>query len=353
MAHQSGIQVSEDLSRKFLAALADDMARALKVSIVNEALEATGRLDVSGTLEQDMDELGGLLEDTEPCYLLVRLDANGTVQRRWAFCSYVPDGARVRAKMLYASTKATVAKSLGESYFVDDIFGTTASDFSAAGYRRHRQHVDSGAPLTQRELEMERVRELEGSAVPSMDSRRNHVSGATYPLDDAARGALAEYARGAVNFVSLSIDAKTETVALDRAESLQAHDDVAQAFPADVPRFGFYWYDASTSLFVYSCPASSSVRERMVYSSFRHGLLVTVQQELGVSVHAKLEVDDPQTALAADALAQEVADRAATAEESAQASRMAPATQPKFKRPLPPGRRPRTTAPASASGSSS
>ncbi|KAJ1667518.1 Twinfilin-1 [Coemansia sp. RSA 1646] len=361
MAHQSGIQVSESLSGKFLDALADSTTRALKVSIVDESLEATGSLPVSGTFEQDMDRLHDLLEDTDPCYLLVRLDGESAPQRKkWVFCSYVPDGAKVRSKMLYASTKATVTKSLGESYFVDDMFGTSLDDFSASGYRCHRQHMDSGAPLTEREQEMERIRELESSAtqVPTMDSRKNHVSGATCPLAEAARGALADYARGNVNFVSLSIDSSTEVVALDRAESLQSHDDVSHAFPASTPRFAFYWYDGATSLFVYSCPTASSVRERMVYSSFRHGLLVTVQQELGIVVHAKLEVDDPETALAAEALAQEVADRvpsgtsASPGAVASSSSRLAPATQPKFKRPLPPGRRPRTTAVAASTSDS-
>ncbi|KAJ2398679.1 Twinfilin-1 [Coemansia sp. RSA 2559] len=355
MAHQSGIQVSAALSAKFIDALADASVRALKVSIVNESLEATGSVPVSGTFEQDMDSLDDLFEDNDPCYVLVRLDdVSDGVQNKWVFCSYVPDSAKVRAKMLYASTKATATKLLGDSYFVDDIFGSTADDFSAAGYRRHRQHVASDAPLTERELELERIRDLDDAQLTTMESRKSHVSGATYPLDGAAREALADYARGTVNFVALRIDAKTEAVALDRAESLQSHNDVASAFPNDAPRFAFYWYDGATSLFVYSCPTASNVRERMVYSSFRHGLLVAVQEELGVAVHARLEVDDPEAALAAEALAQEVADRvpAGASSSDAPSSRLAPATQTKFKRPLPPGRRPRTIAPTAASDSS-
>ncbi|KAJ2518529.1 Twinfilin-1 [Coemansia sp. RSA 1939] len=368
MAHQSGIQGSSDLSAKFVDALSAGTTRALKVSIVGETLEATGNLQTLGTLEEDMDRLHSLLEETEPCYLLVRLDGgngstgDGTQQpagNKWMFCSYVPDSAKVRAKMLYASTKATVTKTLGESYFIDDIFGTDAQDFSASGYRRHRQHVDSGAPLTEREEEMQRIRDLEGYSaadMPTMDSRRTHVSGATCPLTDGARTALSDYARGTVNIVVLAIDPRSETVDVDRAETLQSHDDVAPALPANAPRFVFYWYDSSTSLFVYSCPASCGMRERMVYSSFRHGLLTTAQDSLGVAVHAKFEVDDPKTELSAQALAQEVADRIPAARAAASSiggAQAAPAAQPRFKRPLPPGRRPRTsTPPASSSGSS-
>ncbi|KAJ1992807.1 Twinfilin-1 [Coemansia spiralis] len=329
MTHQSGIQVSDALSAKFLSAL-NAPVRLIKVSIVGESLEATDTLNISGTFEQDMDLVPGVLDAETPCYLLIRLN-----EPKWLLCTYVPDGAKVREKMLYAATKATVTKSLGESNFVDGIFGTTKEEFSLEGYQQHRRHAESGAPLTERELEMERIKEMESSAVevPTMESRKTHVVGATYDYDESAKTALNDYTKGTVNFVLLAIDTASEMVKLDTAENLQSHAEIAQAIPSDVPRFVFYWHDSTTSVFIYSCPASSSVRERMIYSSFRYGLLVTTST-MGIEVHAKLEIDDP-TALSADVLEEEVRERVALGEK-----RM-PTTQPKFKRPAPPGRRPR------------
>ncbi|KAJ2330674.1 hypothetical protein GGH91_006607 [Coemansia sp. RSA 2671] len=107
-----------------------------------------------------------------------------------------------------------------------------------------------------------------------------------------------------------------------------------RAVAQDSPCYAFYWYEGSTSLFVYSCPSVSNVRQRMVYSSFKYGFLVTVKQ-MGVNVHVKMEVDSIDE-LSAAAIAEEI--QAKAAEE---APRAAPATQAKFKRPAPPGR-PRT-----------
>ncbi|KAJ2438239.1 Twinfilin-1 [Coemansia sp. RSA 2424] len=240
--------------------------------------------------------------------------------------------------MLYASSKAAVTKSLGESYFVDDMFGTTREEFSANGYRQHRRHVESSAPLTEREEEMQRIRQMESSAAetPTMDSRRQHVSGATVAMDDELRQALGEYIRGSTNFVLVAWDSATESFCLNQKAWLEHSDALVQAVPSDSPCYAFYWYGGSTSLFVYSCPPASNVRQRMVYSSFKYGFLVTVKQ-MGVDVHVKMEVDSLDE-LSSAAIAEEVEARAAAEE----APRAAPTTQPKFKRPAPPGR-PRTT----------
>ncbi|KAJ2259125.1 Twinfilin-1 [Coemansia sp. RSA 455] len=334
MTHQSGIRVSAELSSAFIDALSSNSVRALKISIVNESLETTDTIQIQGTLEEDFAQLPQLLDASEPCYLLVRLDDE--TSGKWLIGTYVPDSAKVRAKMLYASSKAAVTKSLGESYFVDDIFGTTREEFSPAGYRQHRRHVESSAPLTEREEEMQRIREMESSAAetPTMDTRRQHVSGATVAMNDELRLALGEYIRGSTNFVLVAWDPATESFVLDRKAWLESPAELMQAVAQDSPCYAFYWYGGSTSLFVYSCPSTSNVRQRMVYSSFKYGFLVTVKQ-MGVNVHVKMEVDSIDE-LSAAAIAEEVEAKAAE-----EAPRAAPSTQPKFKRPAPPGR-PRT-----------
>ncbi|KAI7822286.1 hypothetical protein BX661DRAFT_145996 [Kickxella alabastrina] len=337
MAHQSGISVSDNLSAVFREALSGEHTRAIKVSIANERLEATATQAVQGTFEDDFAHLSQLLDATLPSYILVCFDTDDSLIAKWLLCTYVPDAAPVRAKMLYASSKASLTKCLGESYFSDEVFGTTMEEFSADGYRQHRRHVESGAPLTEREEEMQRVRDIESSAaeVPTMDTRRNHVSGATIALSSDAEQALAEYAAGSVNLVTLSFDIENEQFVLDRCESLQSHEELTKCLPVDSPRYVLYWYGSSTSLFVYSCPTTSSIRERMIFSSFKYGFLVTIKG-MGIGFDVKLEIDNPTAELSAEALAEEVGARTAAVAANAHV------TQPKFKRPAPPGRRPRT-----------
>ncbi|KAJ1721044.1 Twinfilin-1 [Coemansia biformis] len=337
MAHQSGIRVSDGLAERFHSALSDAAVRAIKVTIAGEELEASGGVAAQGTLADDLARVPALLDATEPCYLLVRLDLaenDGAATSRWLLAAYLPDAAHVRAKMLYASSKAALAKSLGESYFVDDMFGTTPDEFSPGGYQRHRRHVEAAAPLTEREKEMERIRDLESnSALPTMDSRRTHLSEAPQLLDPEAEEAMGRFATGAVNFVLLAIDMSAEAVKLVREDSLQSHDELARLVPGDTPSYVLYWYDSATSVFIYSCPSASSVRERMVYSTFRRGFTANAEK-LGINMDIRFEFDSPADITAA-ALADEVAAR------TAPAPRPVAATQQKFKRPAPPSRRPR------------
>ncbi|KAJ2784257.1 Twinfilin-1 [Coemansia javaensis] len=330
MAHQSGIRVSDELAAAFHSA-AGRGVRAIKVQIAGEALAAAGEQAAQGALEEDLDRVPQLLDAAEPCYVLVRLDADPA---RWLLAAYVPDAARVRAKMLYASTKATLARSLGDSHFADDMFGTAPDEFSGAGYRRHRQHAESAAPLTQRELEMERVRDLESasaSAAATMDDRRSHVRPAPCVLAPEAEAALARFAAGTVNFVLLAVDAAAEAVRVVREASLQSHADLARAVPADAPSYVLYWYDSATSVFIYSCPAASSVRDRMVHSTFRRAFAAAAR-DAGISVDVRPEFDCPA----------DITGAALAAEVAARAPGPAAPPPPRFKRPAPPGRRPRT-----------
>jgi twinfilin len=51
-------------------------------------------LTATGTLEEDLNDLQGLLTDDDPAYVLARLNEGG-----WLAISYVPDTAKVRDKV--------------------------------------------------------------------------------------------------------------------------------------------------------------------------------------------------------------------------------------------------------------
>jgi hypothetical protein len=73
----------------------------------------------------DYNKVESHLEDKTPAYILVRTDERTSgMEYNWLLLCYVPDDAKVRDKMLYASTKATLTKELGDSKFSDSIYGT-------------------------------------------------------------------------------------------------------------------------------------------------------------------------------------------------------------------------------------
>ena len=71
------------------------------------------------------------LDEKTPSYICFKLDTTG-----WLFIAYVPDFAKVRDKMLYASTRAALKKNLGEPHFVDELYGLDKVCVYAEGRER-------------------------------------------------------------------------------------------------------------------------------------------------------------------------------------------------------------------------
>lgn len=67
-----------------------------------ESLVADESVPPSGTLDEDLDKLGDLLEDGLPAYVLVRLDEP---QTDWLAVFYVPESAKVRDKVCFILTR--------------------------------------------------------------------------------------------------------------------------------------------------------------------------------------------------------------------------------------------------------
>lgn len=69
------------------------------------------------------------LADKQPAYFLVRL-GDSKASSEWIFLCYVPDVAPIRQKMIYAATRASLTKDLGDSHFTDSIYGTNKVSLS-------------------------------------------------------------------------------------------------------------------------------------------------------------------------------------------------------------------------------
>lgn len=166
-----------------------------------------------------------------------------------------------------------------------------------------------------------------------------------------------------------------ETIKVDGApvEQTVAPGSVSDHVPSNEPRFLLYRYKPrksesssdghvgrlslhlsrsgknsdltpSTSpqtVFVYSCPPSSKIKQKMVYSSSKAGFLNYIEKDVGITLARKYEVDGPRE-ITDDLIEPDLAS-AASAAKSGSASAAAAATKLAFKRPVAPGR-PRSAA---------
>eukprot|EP00999_Lentomonas_sp_LEN2_P002955 NODE_813_length_1175_cov_75.741412_g772_i0.p1 GENE.NODE_813_length_1175_cov_75.741412_g772_i0~~NODE_813_length_1175_cov_75.741412_g772_i0.p1 ORF type:complete len:365 (-),score=84.76 NODE_813_length_1175_cov_75.741412_g772_i0:79-1095(-) len=297
MSHQSGIQVSEALDTLFKEAVQNDQIRLIKVSIRDESLVADAHENVQGTWEEDWSKIAGYLEDRSPCYILMRLDAQTSQGYAWAFLCYVPDYAKVRDKMLYASTRATLKKTLGDYRFKDDVYGNAKEDFTMQGFLKHRASVAAAPALTDREEEKNRQIKEESRVEVGITTKKAHVHGVHFPVSEAAQAELGRLRNGEVNYVQLSLNVSGESIELEKSTTIEA-SQLASLAPPDHPRYHFFVFHHAhegntldSLIFIYSCPMSSQVKERMLYSSCKASVIAETEG-LGLTIEKNAEVSD-------------------------------------------------------------
>ncbi|TPX35098.1 hypothetical protein SmJEL517_g02474 [Synchytrium microbalum] len=293
MSHQSGIRPSPELIQTF--SKAGQSTRAIQVIISDETLVANETINTSSNFENDFSTFQSWLTPTAPCFVLYRMDTlTKTGDYDWLILQYVPDNAKVRDKMLYAASRATLTKELGDAKFVDSLYGTTPAEFTLDGYRKHVAAKNAEAPRTEREMEMARVKLAESGEMGSSVRKTLVASGVSFSWSADASKRLQEFKSKGINLLQLKID--EESIETDRAD-ISSPSDISANVSTTSPRFVLYRYknpgdSSDATIFVYVCPGASKVKERMLYSSTRGNVIQVIEESLG-ALGKKVEIDDP------------------------------------------------------------
>ncbi|RDB21542.1 Twinfilin [Hypsizygus marmoreus] len=273
MSATSGIGIAPDLASAFSNANLTNDVRFIKVSIANETLVHDLTIPVAGSFEDDLAFLQrpNVLEDSTPTYVLAKVAPS-----EWIAISYVPDSAKVRDKMLYASTRSSLLKAIGSTLFTDAIFATSLADLTADAYASHKRHMAAPKPLSSREQEMADVRAAEsGGAYEGSRTRASHIgTGVGLHWSQNVDDAVKQLGQGETSaLVIINIDTKTETLVVGSASEITV-DQLGSSLPPSEPCYAFFaWPHTHASLprreivFIYSCPSSSPIKDRMIYSS--------------------------------------------------------------------------------------
>jgi twinfilin len=97
------------------------------------------------------------------------------------------------------------------------------------------------------------------------------------------------------------IDVASETIQLAGVDSVST-SSLSSTISCTEPRFSFFKYNYTSSdgsslsptVFIYTCPTASKIKERMVYASSRSWAVKIAEDEAGLIVEKKLELSDPE-----------------------------------------------------------
>ncbi|KAL0947472.1 hypothetical protein HGRIS_013577 [Hohenbuehelia grisea] len=312
MSATTGISVTPELTQAFSSAIDTRDVRFVKVSIRNESLVHDLSVPIEGTFQQDLNKLQDLLEDKTPAYVLARLDEPDT---DWLAVFYVPDSAQVRDKMLYAATRSSLLRSLGSSTFTDSLFATSKDDLTPESYAAHLKHNAAPQPLSRREQEMADVRAAEraaseGSTYRGSRERQNPLgNGLGLGWVDDVERAVKELGSGeGSRLIVITIDPQTELLQLASEADITVEELVA-SLPQSEPCYAlFAWPHSHTNpprreiVQIYSCPSSSPIKTRMLYSAGVLVVFLAVRKVLesaivnsnSVVATRRLETSDPK-----------------------------------------------------------
>ena len=250
----------------------------------------------------DLFLLEPYLTETKALYILLKTHPNDT--DGYAAITYVPNAAPVREKMLYASSRLTLARELGVEHFRQTLLVTSADELTAEGWAKHEAHLSQPAPLTEEESGLRGVVEAEAQESQGTTGRRGHVeSTSKLPVAEGVVEALSslreEGCRGTL--VQLCFALPDETLRLDSSIDDVGVAEVGGKISASEPRYSFYAHPETGEVyFVYSCPAASKVKERMVYSTAKTFVRKIAERDAGIVIARSLEASDPKDDLTAD-----------------------------------------------------
>ncbi|KAL2270608.1 hypothetical protein VTJ83DRAFT_2792 [Remersonia thermophila] len=301
---QSGISASQELVSQFNELLASDRHFGLLVTISSEQLKPLRLLTPAAASFSSSVEslLSPHIKPNEALYIILR--RHPSVPALVAV-TYVPDTAPVRQKMLFASTRLTLVRELGSEHFRDTFFATTPDELTPAGFERHDAHLALEAPLTEEEQSLGAVRRAEQEAGMGTAVREIHMSKnmPTQMTDDALQ-ALKDLAPGGPrSLVMLKINPDSESVELAPDDSNPSSiPELVRTISPSEPRFTFYRFththngsESSPLLFIYTCPSAFStkaIKFRMLYPLMKRAVLSIAEQNAGLVVDKKFEVED-------------------------------------------------------------
>ncbi|KAJ0109673.1 cofilin tropomyosin-type actin-binding protein [Diaporthe amygdali] len=304
---QSGISASQELTSKFTDLLQSDEHFGLLATIENESLTPVSLLTPTSSSATFADNVNSLvlpaLADSEPLYLLLKRYDSAP---RLTAVSYIPDTAKVRQKMLFASTRLTLVRELGREHFRETIYATTRDELTPEGFDKHDKHEQLEAPLTEEERSLEGVKKAEAEGSRGTGSREIHLGQRmNMPVQEDALAALQELkTEGGRSLVTLKINPETEKVELvPDSSSPTSITDLVSGISTTEPRFTFFRYEheyggykGAPLLFFYTCPVTPgrrAIKDRMLYPLMKRAVLEMASGECGLEVEKKFEVEEP------------------------------------------------------------
>lgn len=330
MSTQSGITISSQLNDAYknlstnsalIIKLSSDFTELIPDQIITGSDNTTSTTKDITILEPMFEKLINQIsqEFPHPSYIVISYNSNQY------FISFIPDIAPIKQKMLYASTKNSLITSLGGNKLIKK-FAWTELDELTLNYFIKSIDDDQGSNikkeeeeelnllLTEDEITLQKLNNLSlysttnhhhhhgfKKKLPSMTNDDGSTTGSgnadqdilykftpelTEQLQSIIENSSPESSNDNDNkksLISFNIDTTKELLTLKsidtQIEINQLIDTLNNHTSSRIsPQYILYNYQIGKLAFIYSCPSGSSVKDRMIYASFKNSLINHLNQ---------------------------------------------------------------------------
>jgi len=261
--------------------------RWVAASIEDVTFDAVAQGASSGDLAADLSEARKSL-GKDGLMVLVCVD-EASSPKQWVVVAYVPETCKIRKRMLFASGRADIKVKLGQAFFRGEAFCVDPAELTPETVLRERVGLEE-LPYTMQELALKE--DIAQQARPS-EAMGKGMASVEFPVTPALEGKMAEFKAGGVDWIECVVtkDEKIDVVSAVRINDLAA--SVTARVDAQNPRFYLVKRlgtpRGDRTYLVFSCPESSPVRLRMVYSTCKASIL----EQGGISFDKLLEIRAP------------------------------------------------------------
>ncbi|KAG5513571.1 hypothetical protein PMAC_001003 [Pneumocystis sp. 'macacae'] len=311
MSTISGICVSEEFFNDFQAFSENTDIFAMKISIFKESLIKSNYISKSSDFFKNLESVRSILNDIEPAYVLCKFQDMEPMKMLLIY--YVPENAKIRDKMIYASTQHTLIKSLGSDKILKNVFASSKEEINKKLFEEQLEIQAKDNLLSDKEKDFWNTKNSQEHMMNCFSQRKPTNDKLFLNISEAAKTSIKKLSANTkeFNFIQLvktssflychvhiikASDPFTEILNLEMTALIKPND-IQHVISSASPRYSIYsWkhiYSDSTvtsNIFIYTCPKASTIKERMLYSSTCSLALSTMKQ--WIHIDKKIETDD-------------------------------------------------------------
>lgn len=164
---RANLSIHSDILREFTNAQESKSIRIMKIRIVDEELRFDSLTPKQNDCNNDFNNSLFSFNEREASIALFCINDEIVDVQSWILIAWVPEGCRVRDKMLYASSREDIKTYLGASFFSSEYYANTFDDLTWENYQQSLRRDFGEEILTEKErlIKEEKVRSYSTSAL--------------------------------------------------------------------------------------------------------------------------------------------------------------------------------------------